>query len=444
MKKLRIYLCCMAAVLLSAPFPAAGQELALEDFIRSALENNFSLAAAGKRAEASAGARSEALGMFFPSLSASARFSYTDTVPVMDFVMPVMADPVTGQLFYEEMSVEMGQKENYSARLQLRQPVFTFGQIRGAYLIASNACKIDRARYRRQKDILKAEIKKLFYSLLLAREMVDIAEKQLALMQDNLDTTGRLYRSGRVSKLDVNRVRSHLLRARAALAEARAMYQQARASLFSSAVIKDNGQELSGQLEYYSFEERLEEILDEAIKSRIELEIARLGVDSAKRSRSVEMARNLPQLYGFALYNFDRPYQMKDEWGQSWVAGAMLEFPLPLATVPGKVKRVSAQLNQARAERDNIKHMIRLEVKNNFAFVSLSGEKAAITEENLQITSENLDDAREQYLKGRISNIELNEAILDYTLARREYAAAVCEFLSGIEDLRLAAGGTLP
>ncbi len=400
MSKTKIYLFCSAFLFLLSSPAAADRKLNLDDFVRSAMDNNHYLSASRSRAAAAAGARSEALGGFFPSFSLSARASYTDTVPEMEFVMPVMADLTTGLLIYEEMAVEMGQKENYSAQLQLRQPIFTFGMVSGSYGISSRAHLMELASYRRHQDKIAGEVTKLYYGFLLAGEMSEIARKQKELMQDNLEITRRLYNAGKISNLDVNRVRSHLLSAEAGLAEAEASLKQARAALFNTAVIEDKGQEVVGRLEYSGFDSCLEELLRAAAERRSELEIARLNVGVAQKSRTVELARNLPQLYGFASYNFDRPFQMRDEWGQSWVVGGMIEFPFPAASMPGKIKRVNAQIMQARSEMENIKKIINLEVENSYIDTVRLYEKIEIMKEILDINSQNLDIARSQYEKG--------------------------------------------
>ncbi len=441
-----IFLFLTSAVLFCAgPARLFSRPLEMEDFLSSALENSFALRRAREKARGAEGSRSEALGSFFPSFSASWQGTYTDTVPEMEFVMPVAVDPITGNFIFEESTVEMGQKEAYSARIQLRQPLFTFGLIRGGYALSSYAHQIQTLDYQRQRDVIEAEVKQLFYGFLLAREMVDIAREQKSLMEENLNSTRALFRAGRVSDLDVNRVRSHLLMAEDGLEEAVSIFENSREALFSISVMEDTGEEITGELEYSGIDISAEDIIKLAMRERNELEMARLNVDIARRQQKMDMAQNLPRLYGFASYNLDRPDQsMRDRWGESWVAGGMIEMDIPLASVPGQMKKADARLNEARNGKKDIKQGVKLQVRNARRDLSRMEKRVSFTEENLQITSDNLDTARRKYERGRISNIELNEAILDYTSARREYVSAVHDFLSGVEDLRLAAGGRLP
>ncbi len=435
----------LVSVSLFFKFPLYSSSLELEDFITSALENNFSLRRAEERVRAAAGARSEARGRFFPSFSASFQGRYTDTVPEMDFVMPVAVDPGTGQFIFKESTVEMGQEESYSARLQLRQPLLTFGRISGGSALAGFAHQIEELNYQGRKDKLKGEVKKNFYAFLLAREMAEIAQKQKSLMQENLKTTRALFKAGRVSNLDVNRVRSHLLIAEDGLEEALNGLRDARESLFNISVIEDRGREIRGELEYREFNISLEDIMEQALRERKEPEMAELNVRIARREQKMELARNLPRVYGFASYNFDRPDQaLRDEWGRSWVVGGMIEIDIPLLSVPGQMKKVKARLNKAEAGKKDISRGVELQVSVSHRYVSRLEKRVSLMEENLQITSESLNTARRQYEGGRISNIELNQAILDYTSARREHASALHDFLAGLEDLKLAAGGRLP
>ncbi|GEM_PF-3382849 len=440
MKITRVFLAAILAFFFTPGRSFSGQ-LELEDFVESALEKNHSIKGARQGVLSAYGESMEAYGNFFPSLSASFRGTYTDTVPELDFAMPVWADPDTGELLYEEIAMEMGQDKSYGLQLQLRQPVFTFGLVSKGYTASAHGHEIEKLSYQLRRDVFETEITKLFYGVLLAQEMLDTAKKQKALMEENLETTKAFFEAGKVSNLDVNRVRSHCLEAKSGVKKAQSSLDQSRASLFSMAVIEDTGQKLKGDLKHVEHDLDLEEVLEHAMDLRKELEIARRSVRIAEKQRDIELAQNLPHLYGFASYSYERPDQsMQDEWGGSLVVGGMIEMSLPPFSVPGQMKKVNARLKEAQAGAEDQKRKIKLQVKNSYRNLSFLHKRVSIMRENLHITGENLETASRQYDRGRITNIELNEAILDYTSARREYASALYDYIVGLEEMLLAAG----
>ncbi|MEA3505999.1 MAG: TolC family protein, partial [Elusimicrobiota bacterium] len=270
MKRIKLKLIITAFFIFVSFASSAAETMDLDSFLESALEHNYELVQSRAAVEKAEGQKSEMRGNFFPNLSAGYTANYIDRDQEISMSMP-LATPA-GDIVYEDVSIEMGKKENRSADVTASMPLFTFGKIRGGYNIASKSLEIERSRYRARRDRVISDVKKSFYRVLLAEEIVSAAQRQVSLMEENLDMTRRLYSSGKASNLDISRVKVHLSRAESGLIEAQANLKIARESLFTLCRIKRGDDiEIKGELEEKEFNYELENLVDKALKNREEL-----------------------------------------------------------------------------------------------------------------------------------------------------------------------------
>ena len=421
---------------------ASASALVLDDFLNAAMENNFEVRIAAQSAESAQGGVQEAWGAFFPRLSASYNQSYMNRPVEMEFSMPV---PLPGGgVAYETFSMPMGQKDNYQGRLSLEAPIFTFGVLRNRHKLAGSAYMIEREKQKIANQRALAGVRKAFYGYVLARELDAIARLQEEKFYENLRTTRRLYDRGAASSLDVSRVRLQLAGARSAAIDSSYDLALARDHLFSTSGITDSGQEVSGGLDASGIGFSYDELLEEALSRRPEIAIASLAVEARETSRRLERSVNLPGIYGYAGYVYERPYLNTDEWGNFWTMGVTVEFPfMDGLSVFGRERRTRADVRTSEVESERVREGVRLQVRSGYAQAMKAREKIDVHRENLALAEDNLKVSDERYAAGLLSNIEYNQAVLDYTSARVQYALAKADFLSALEDLRLAVGKEL-
>jgi len=416
--------------------------LTLDDFINSALKNNYDLRISRQLVLKAKGQKNESWGGFFPSLTLSYSSNYINRSQEMTVSFPVVTG--SGQIAYEEASIELGQKDSYKGQLMLNVPVYTFGSLRNSYLISRYAYEIENEKNEGMKLQTVAGVRKAFYRVLLMRELLNIAAHQKALMEENLRITKRLYESGKASNLDVSRVKVHLARAESGVIEAESNLKLARENLFYVSGVKESGVQIEGRLQKIEFNYDLEELIEAALANRHEISMAQNSVLIQEKRKNLERSKNLPKIYAFGGYVYERPYLNEDEWGKYWMAGASVEFPLlDGLSMFGRNAKNRAAVEEAQIRQEKIKEAVKLQVKNSYYSLKQAEKKIKVQEENLISARENLTVSNQRYIKGLLSNLELHQSILDYTAARMELANSVYNFLSSLEDLKIAAGKEL-
>ncbi|MFC2061161.1 TolC family protein [Elusimicrobiota bacterium] len=418
---------------------SAKDALKIGDFLDSAMEKNYDLLISRQSVIQAEGQKKEAWGRFFPNLSASYSYNYMDIDQVFTTQFPMITP--TGEIIYEEVNIEMGQKDNYKTMLSMQAPIFTFGGIRSSYLLLKHAMELEKKRHSQFKQKLTSQVKKAYYSVLLMMEIVEIAKKQKGLMEENLETTKKLYERGKSSNLDVSRVTVQLAKAESGLIEAGSNLKIARENLFNISGINNEDQDVGGKLEYGGFNWKLDELIEIALKNRQELSMASLSVNIQEKKRWLDYARNLPKIYATAGYIYEKPYLNQDEWGDYWIAGGVVEFPfLDGLAILGRKKKNTAAVIQAETRRDQLEDLIELQVKSIYYKIEQAEKKIAVQQENKSRAEENLNVSKERYARGLLSNLELNQSILDYTSARVELYSSIYNYLSSLEDMKIAIG----
>lgn len=416
-----------------------GEDLGMEDFVNSAVKNNYQILLSRQSVRASKGEKTASWGRFFPRLSLEYSSAYIDKPQEFKIDFPVGSSG--GEVIYKEASIEMGQKDNYQGRISVYQPIFTFGNISTSYAIADDAYRIQKTRKKNLRIQVISEVRKAFYRVLFFNEMVDILTRQKTLMEENLDITEKLYRAGKASNLDISRVKVHLARSQSALIEARSNLKVAKERLFNLSRMKKEDNKIKGELEYRKYDFNLDELIDMGLKNRSEIIMSDISIEIEKKKHRLSYLNNMPQIYAYGSYNYERPFLNRDEWGDYWSVGGEIKFPfLDGLSLFGRLNKTKAELEKAKINKESIIEAVKLEIKNRFYEFQKAQEKIRVEKENLSRAEKNLEISNKRYARGLLSNLELNQAILDYITSRIDLNSSIFSYLSAIENLNTAVG----
>ncbi|NLB34995.1 MAG: TolC family protein [Elusimicrobia bacterium] len=181
-----------------------------------------------------------------------------------------------------------------------------------------------------------------------------------------------------------------------------------------------------------------------AATSRPEIGILKSAAEIQRLNRRLERSVNMPKVFGVAGYIFEWPFQNEPEWGDYWMAGLAVEFPfLDGLSIFGREKRTKSEHAAALIEEDKVLEGVRLEVTNSYYAILSAREKLAVLKENLVVAENNMEISNTRYSAGLLNNLELNQAVLDYTAVCMQNALTGFEFLSALEGLKTAVGKEL-
>jgi len=403
--------------LLSFPCWAIEQkELTQEESIEIALKNNKRLLAARERVEIAKGDLIVARAGFLPTLSLEANYLRLGKGQKISMG--------------EGSEIVVRGEDTYSATATVEQPLFTWGRILNGYRQASSNQKIQEQDYRRERNLLRFNVTESFYNLILARELLKLSEESYAQMERHLRQVENRYENGLASKFDLLRARVQLANLKPQLIKARNSVTLAE-NYFKSllGLPTQMGVTLRGELKYEPMEIELSRAVEEALKNRPEVISLKETENIALAQVRLASASNKPIISVLYNYQFQKPYQWKDEWGKEWNAMAVLQFPIFSGfSTGGKVLQSQSQLREAKYNLKDKEEEIELEVRE--AYLSLRQEEETIVSqgENVGQAEEAMQIAEKRYVSGMITNLEFMDTQLALTQAKTAYLQALANY----------------
>jgi len=398
---------------------SAREILTLEKCVNIALANNQELKIAEEKIIEARGRKREALGNFLPGLNISGSYTRLKESPRM-----------TVSIFGIEESFELGPQDLYSAQLSLRQPIFYWGKIYQGNRQAGLNHKLASEEYKGVKNSLVFEVRRAFYNVLLAKQLIAIAEEAVNVASTHFKTTEALYKEGKVSDYDVSRAKVQLVSNQTRLIKAGNNLKLAKEelSVLLNAKLEEEWDVL-GELPFEKRKVDLEETLHRALNERSEIRQLTIKKEIGEISIKLARAENRPNLDFLANYQYTNPFYYREEWGKTWNAILSLNFPLfnGLSDL-GRIKQAKARLEQVRILKSEVEERIKLEVRKAFFDMEEAEERIEAQKENVELAGKNLGIAQERHRQGLMSEIEVRDAQLSLTQAETDYFQALYDY----------------
>lgn len=187
--------------------------LSLNDCIKIALENNHKIKAARENISIAKAQKKQAESGYWPQISANAIYSLTnkDLLFILpSFKMSIPPISIFGSTFnmgdiqVPQENIKLMDKQNIHASVDLTYPLYTGGKVQALNKEALGGVKIAKAEYIKSNQKVRYDVKRFYYSVLLARKIYKIGNEALERMKVTLELTESMYKngSGKTTKLD--------------------------------------------------------------------------------------------------------------------------------------------------------------------------------------------------------------------------------------------------
>ena len=284
----------------------------------------------------------------------------------------------------------------------LVQPLHTWGELGGTIEAAGHGTQVEAAAVEQKRIEIALRTGELYYSLLLAEELVRLAEK----IRDIVERAGReiqrLLDEGAedVDDADLFKVRITEQEFQRRLVEANQGLQTARSALrhqlmLSEAIVLEPE---SSVLEPIPFVlDSLATYLDAGLEHRPEIDRALAGL--ATREAQIQVARSgyYPKIFlgidmGITLaqgrIRQPTPYVGDPYRGRSIRAGIGLRLPLNMAQTRAKVEQARAERNEVHHQLAAVRRLILFEVESAYRNVLVTRTSMEAHREALNISKE--------------------------------------------------------
>lgn len=427
---------------LAFPFALFAQDLeestpktfTLSEAIIYGLENSYNAEIANKDVALALKQKWEIIAQGLPQLSGNAEYRNNLNQPVTLIPGEIAGgDPGTF------VPVTFGTKQNLTATAKWDQLIFD-----GSYIVGVQSAKTllqisENAKVKTDLQV-KELITNAYGNVLLARESVEIAMRNLETVDKNLNDTRVTYENGLIEEEAVEQLEITLLGLQTSLNNAKRMeviaYDMLKVSMGISVstpiIAVDNLEKLS--TEYFDLQLLNKEI---PVEENIDYRIAKDQSNQAEILIKLEKSKALPTLtafvnYGaqansdtFSFFNNNQVY-----YDQS-VLGLSLNVPIFSSGLrSARTAQKKIQYEQSLLQLEYTKNQVELDIqsaKNDYEF---SLENYANKEKSLDLANRIENKNQIKFLEGLSSSFELSEAQQQLYRSQQEYLQAMLDVIT--------------
>ncbi|MCX6573982.1 MAG: TolC family protein [Candidatus Aminicenantes bacterium] len=433
---LSLILAALGSAVLAAQEPIATVTVTLDEAIAMALlQNPFYLATQEKVAQAKAQVRQAASG-FLPTLNAQGTDTLDEKLFVLEFPSFIPGQPP------QRFSIDF--TRDYQMALSFGLPLFTGGRLTAGYKQANYGLQASREGVRLSEQETIFNVKRAFYTYLLAKEFSMVAAESLALAEGFRNNVKNLYDVGVASKFELLLAEVQVTNLKPPSIRARNGIEVAALNLKTIlGVPLDTPLEIKGELVSPPLDPVTEAVVEEAQAQRPELR--QLDYQRLMAGEMLKMARGtgLPSLAIGGLYNLwsDRLMFRKVDWQNYYTISLSLNIPLfnGFDTL-AKVGQSKAAIREIEWNRKGLAEMISFEVKQAVLNRAQARETLLSQEKNVEQAREAVRIAELNYTEGLATNLDVVTAQVGLRQASTNYSQALYDCVISDAQLEKALG----
>ena len=304
---------------------------------------------------------------------------------------------------------------------------------------------VEQSRY--SKLDLAHQVKKGFYSILLAKDSYDLFKETYSTDSLNLVNIKNKFEQGIVAEYDVITADVRLKSIIPNILQTESMLKIAELQLkMLMGIDSEIPIMIEGSLSDYErwmFETIVPS--DSNLLDNSELRQFDLQAKQAKNAYEIQKLQRLPTLtssfnYSYISQNNDFKFNTY-RWDPYSVVGVTLAIPIFSGGQRyHNIKQSEIQLYQLNEQRHNLKRGLQLSVKNSMELIGKSIEQVVAAESSVKQAKKGNEITQKMYETGAGTIVELNASALAVTNAELQYRNAIYDYLSAKADLEKTLG----
>jgi len=444
MRKATVPLILLSILSALGPTGLAAQEtpatvvVTIDEAIAMALRQNpFHLAAQEKVSQARSQVRQAASG-FLPTVNAQGSNTLDEKLFVLEFPSMVPGQPP------QRFSIDF--TKDYQMALTFGLPLYAGGRLTAGYRQANYGLQASREAVRLSEQETVFNVKRAFYTYLLAREFAGVADESLALAEGFRDRVKNLYDVGMASKFELLLAEVQVTNLKPASIRAKNGIEVSALNLKTVLGLPlETPLEVKGELVSPPLDPVTEAVIEEARAQRPELR--QLDYQKLMAGEMLKMARgaSLPTLSLGGVYNLwsDKLNFQKADWQNYYTISLSLNIPLfnGFDTL-AKIGQSKAALREIEWNRKGLAEMISLEVKQAVLDRTQARETLKSQEKNVEQAREAVRIAELNYSEGLATNLDVLTAQVGLRQASTNYSQALYDCVISDAQLEKALGRT--
>jgi len=421
--------------------PSGPLTLTLQQAIALALKQNRDILIADQERYKSDAQIAEARSGAFPRLSLSGAYGRYIRKPVLFLPPNSPINPTNSTAKFE-----LGSNNSYMMDAALSQPLYS-RKLGVALDIANTYHDYTEQSFRATELDVVLAVKKGFYAVLLANELLAANREGLQVVKANLENVQSQYHHGTAAEFDLLRAEVELANTEPLVISAENNLLLARNALKNLLAIPLNQEiELQGS---FTFEETPRAMMDEAKRDALSKNpsMMKLGLQESllEMNISIERANFFPTLNLVGSYQWQTQDNTFTFSQYNWAQTLNIGLQLSLSLFDGF--RTSARTQQAEIEYQEI-HYAKLKAEEGLTIQIQSAElKMAEAQKRIEGQEKSIDQAQKavriaqtRFKSGVGTQLELLDTQVAMTRAQTNYALAVYDYLVARAEWRHAVG----
>jgi outer membrane protein TolC len=410
------------------------QALSLQEAIDFALENNRTAKNAQRDIEAAKQQKWETIASGLPQISASVEYNHW----LKQQVSLIPAEFFGGNPG-EFAEVAFGTKQTMNATATLNQKLFD-----GSYLVGLQSAKVFLEISKNAKEKTDLEVRKAvinaYGNVLLAEESVTIFERNVAVLEKNLDETTKIYENGLAEEESVEQLQITLSGIKSNLSNTQRLKTLAYKMLnITLGVDLDSNIQLSDNLNSLTSQNMVLSLLDADgdIEQTIDYKIALNDKVSKELLLKLEKSKALPTLNAFInggySGNNDKFQFLKNsqEWFGSSLVGVSMNIPIFSSGMrTAATKRAQINLEKAKEDLTETEQKLKLQVETAKSEYKFAIEDYHNKEDNLGLAERIEKKNQVKFFEGISSSFDLRQAQTQLYTSQQELLSAMLNVIN--------------
>jgi outer membrane protein TolC len=439
-------------IILSQATTIFAQSSVLEKYVEIGLQNNLELLQEVNKVELQRSQLKAAKANFLPLITLDANYTRADGGRTIEFPAGDLLNPVYQTLnqligvrrFPQNLpneSIQFLPDDYQETKLRILQPLLNT-DIYFNYRVQRDLVELQTARLEVYKRNLRKEIEVAYYRLLQAVVADKIYRESKIVLQELLRVNRKLVAAQTATKDVLSRSEYELSKLEQQLANTQKNIELAKA-YFNFLLNRplDETVEIDTLSRMPDTDNAVAPVVQNAFSKRLELAMARTGIDLASQQIKLSRGRYLPNAYVAAEAGYQGFQYKFNDTQDYWLVRIGLSWKL------FNGMKTRAQVQQAKIEHRNaslgyqhLKRQIELEIQN--AYYRLIAAKAALTaaEKGVVAASDAFRIIKRKYEAGQVLLIEFLEAQTSATGAKLQREIARYNVLIEQTNYRNAIG----
>jgi len=423
-----------------------------QHYVNQGIKNNLTLKQEQFSLEKSMQALSEARGMFLPAVSIEARYSRAGGGRLIEFPVGDLMNPVYSTLnqYLESFGqvpsfptnlqnehIPFLREEEHDTKIRIRQSVFQ-PAIYYNYKIKSKLNEVQQAKLSIFKRQLTADIKTAYLKYLIAARGVELCNRTMLLVKENLWVSEKLFQNGKATEEVVFRAKAEIseLEQKQAEVEKNRKLAAAYLNFLINRPLESSIEIVDDSLLNFNHELNLGQAQAQALQNREEFQQLKSAIGAAKSSVGLTSSSFLPGVIGVFDYGFQGEEYSFAEKDDYWMASLVLQWNL-FNGFKDKSKRNQAMLDKNKLETQllELEQQIKLQVQEAYSNLIVAGKVITSANERLNSARKSFRIVNKKYEQGMTPQIEYLNARTSFTnaeanqiIARYDYGIKWAEF----------------